>query len=100
MPILESQACGTPVLTSNVPPLTEAAGDAALLADPYDVEALAVNLNRLLADGSLRSELRERGLAHARQFTWTRTAQETVRVYRRAASTDACWQKETKRESA
>ncbi len=84
MPILEAQACGTPVMTSNVPPLPEAAGDAALMADPYDVEALATNLDRLLTDRSLRSELRERGLAHARQFTWMRTAQETARAYRRA----------------
>jgi glycosyltransferase involved in cell wall biosynthesis len=84
MPILEAQACGTPVLASNVPPLPEAAGDAALMADPYDVEALATNLDRLLTDKSLRSELRERGMAHARQFTWTHTAQETARVYRRA----------------
>jgi glycosyltransferase involved in cell wall biosynthesis len=54
------------------------------MADPYDVEALATNLDRLLTDKSLRSELRERGMAHARQFTWTHTAQETARVYRRA----------------
>jgi glycosyltransferase involved in cell wall biosynthesis len=84
MPVLEAQACGAPVLTSNAPPLPEAAGDAALMADPCDVEALAANLNRLLTDESSRSELRERGLAHARQFTWARTACETARVYRSA----------------
>jgi glycosyltransferase involved in cell wall biosynthesis len=84
MPILEAQACGTPVMTSNVPPLPEAAGDAALFSDPYDVEALATNMNRLLTEKSLRFELRERGLAHASEFTWMRTAQETAHVYRRA----------------
>lgn len=84
MPILEAQACGTAVMTSTVPPLPETAGDAALLADPYDVEEVAEKLDRLLTDKSLRSELEEQGLAHARQFTWTRTAQETERVYRRA----------------
>ena len=84
MPILEAQACGTPVMTSDAPPLPEAAGDAALMTDPYSVAALAANLDRLLTDEPLRSELRERGLAHARQFTWLRTAQETARVYRRA----------------
>jgi glycosyltransferase involved in cell wall biosynthesis len=94
MPILESQACGTPVVASNAPPLPEAAGDAALLADPYDVEMLAARLNQILTDETLRFELRERGLAHASQFTWTRTAQETVRAYRHAASTDARRKKE------
>jgi len=86
LPVLEAQACGTPVLTSNLSSLPEAAGDAAVMVDPYDVEALVAGLNRLLMDRSLRDELRVRGLAHAGQFTWSRTAQETVRVYRRALS--------------
>jgi glycosyltransferase involved in cell wall biosynthesis len=84
LPVLEAQACGTPVLTSNVSSLPEAAGDAALMVDPYDVEALAAGLDRLLTDESLRDGLRERGLAHASKFTWPRAAQETARVYRRA----------------
>jgi glycosyltransferase involved in cell wall biosynthesis len=84
LPVLEAQACGTPVLTSNVSSLPEAAGDGALMVDPYDVEALTAGLNRLLADGTLRQALRERGLAHAGRFSWSRAAQETTRVYRRA----------------
>ncbi len=84
LPVLEAQACGTPVLTSNVSSLPEAAGDAALMVDPYDVEALAAGLSRLLTDELLRHELRERGLTHAKEFTWSHTAQETARVYRRA----------------
>jgi len=84
LPVLEAQACGTPVLTSNVSSLPEAAGDAALMVDPYDVEAMAAGLDRLLVDELLRHQLRERGLAHARQFSWSHTAQETACVYRRA----------------
>jgi glycosyltransferase involved in cell wall biosynthesis len=84
LPVLEAQACGTPVLTSNVSSLPEAAGDAALMVDPYDVEAMAAGLSRLLADESLRYQFRERGLAHARRFSWSHTAQETACVYRRA----------------
>jgi glycosyltransferase involved in cell wall biosynthesis len=84
LPVLEAQACGTPVLTSNVSSLPEAAGNAALMVDPYDVEALAAELSRLLADATLRQELRERGIGHAEQFSWSRTAQETACVYRRA----------------
>jgi len=84
LPVLEAQACGAPVLTSNVSSLPEAAGDAALMVNPYDVEALAAGLNRLLTSESLRCDLRERGLAHAQKFSWPRAAQETARVYRRA----------------
>jgi glycosyltransferase involved in cell wall biosynthesis len=84
LPVLEAQACGTPVLTSNISSLPEAAGDGALMVDPYDVEALAAGLDRLLEDERLRYELRERGLAHARQFSWPHTARETACVYRRA----------------
>jgi glycosyltransferase involved in cell wall biosynthesis len=88
MPVLEAQACGTPVVTSTAPPLPETAGNAALLVDPYDIEALAASLSQLMGDETLQSELRERGLAHARQFTWARMARETARTYRRAAFID------------
>jgi glycosyltransferase involved in cell wall biosynthesis len=88
MPILEAQACGTPVLTSNIPPMTEAAGDAALLASPTDVKALAAALQRLLTETSLQQELKERGLVHAKRFSWRHTAQKTARVYRCALAED------------
>jgi glycosyltransferase involved in cell wall biosynthesis len=84
LPVLEAQACGTPVLTSNASSLPEAAGDAGLMVDPYNTDALAAGLHRLLTDESLQYELRERGLIHARQFSWPRTARETAGVYRRA----------------
>jgi glycosyltransferase involved in cell wall biosynthesis len=84
LPVLEAQACGTPVLTSNASSLPEAGGDAALMADPHDVESLAAGLKRLLTDESLRYQCRERGLAHAARFSWARSAEETADVYRRA----------------
>ncbi len=84
MPVLEAQACGTPVLTSNCSALPEAAGDAALLVDPTDVAAIADGLDRLLTDSPTHQSLRQRGLAHAAGFTWTKTAAETVAVYRLA----------------
>ncbi|MEA3375567.1 MAG: glycosyltransferase family 1 protein [Chloroflexota bacterium] len=84
MPVTEAQACGTPVLTSKTSSLPEAAGEAALLVDPYDVEAIADGLTRMLEDDALRVALRERGLTHARAFDWSRTARQTVRAYRRA----------------
>ncbi len=84
LPVIEAQACGTPVLTSNVSSLPEAAGDAALLVDPEDTDALAAGLNLLLSDDSQRQQLSERGLAHAAQFSWLRSARETAGTYRSA----------------
>lgn len=86
MPVTEAQACGTPVITSNTSSLPEAAGEAALLVDPHDVEAIAEAMKRVLGDETLRNELREQGLHHARTFSWTRTARETTQVYRQAVA--------------
>lgn len=77
LPVLEAQACGTPVLTSTTSSLPEVAGNAAILVDPLDVDAIAGGLRRLLHDDSLRCELVERGLVNVKRFTWDRTA-ETV----------------------
>lgn len=82
LPPLEAMACGTPVVCSNAASLPEVVGNAAIMVDPYDVEGLAEAMHRVLADADLREELREKGLARARQFTWERTARETVAVYR------------------
>ncbi len=84
MPVVEAQACGTPVLTSDRSALPEAAGDGALLVNPEDVEAIAEGLRRMLTDEPLRAELKRRGLAHAARFTWQKTAADTVATYRRA----------------
>jgi glycosyltransferase involved in cell wall biosynthesis len=80
MPVLEAMACATPVLTSTTSALPEVAGDAALLVDPHDTEAIAEGIARLLSDAALRERLRERGMQRAAQFTWQRCASETLRV--------------------
>jgi alpha-1,3-rhamnosyl/mannosyltransferase len=82
LPPLEAMACGTPVVTSNLASLPEVTGDAALLIDPTDVPALAEALVRVWRDAGLRADLRARGLARAREFTWERTARLTLDVYR------------------
>ncbi len=82
LPVLEAQACGAPTLTANATSLPEAAGDGALLVPPDDVVAIADGLHLLLSDDDTRAQVRARGLAHAAGFTWTRTARETVRLYR------------------
>jgi glycosyltransferase involved in cell wall biosynthesis len=61
------------------------AADAAVLVDPYDEGALRQGLARLLASEDLRSDLRRRGLKRAGQFSWERTAQETLAIYEAVA---------------
>ena len=76
LPPLEAMACGTPVVASSASSVPEAVGDAGLLHDPRDTDALADALLRALTDDELRADLRQRGLARAAEFTWTRTAHE------------------------
>ena len=86
LPALEAMACGTPVLASTTSSLPEVVGEAGLLVDPLDVDAIADGLKRLIVDESLRQELRRRGLARAATFTWQRAARETLAVLRDARS--------------
>lgn len=81
LPVLEAMACGTPVVTSAVSSLPEVAGDAALLVDPTDQDAITAALRRLLDDAALRVTLVERGYERAAYFTWQRAAQELKNVY-------------------
>jgi glycosyltransferase involved in cell wall biosynthesis len=81
LPILEAMACGAPVLTSNVASIPEVAGDAAVLMDPYDVEDMARKLIEMLGAPPLRTSLREKGANQVRQFSWERTARQTVDIY-------------------
>lgn len=83
LPVLEAFAAGTPVITSNTTSLPEVAGDAALLVDPLDTEAIAAAMLRLAGDPGLADALRERGTARARAHSWDRTAAQTLAVYRR-----------------
>lgn len=74
LPILESMACGTPVVTSNVTAMPETAGGAALLVDPTSVEGIAEGMKRIVSDTALRRQLRDRGLVRAASFRWQNTA--------------------------
>jgi glycosyltransferase involved in cell wall biosynthesis len=82
LPPLEAMAAGTPVVAARASCLPEVLGDAALFAPPEDEQALAEALRAVLQDADLRADLRERGLARAAQFSWERTAAETLAVYR------------------
>jgi glycosyltransferase involved in cell wall biosynthesis len=83
LPVLEAMACGTPVITSTCSSLPEVAGDAALLVDPYNVEALTGAMQALIRDAGLGVELRQKGLAQAAQFSWAKTGQMTAEILQR-----------------
>lgn len=86
IPILEAFACGCPVLTSDTPATTEVAAGAALTVDPSDSEALADGLSTLLTNELRRSELIARGRERRWAFSWRRSAQRLIEVYREAAA--------------
>jgi glycosyltransferase involved in cell wall biosynthesis len=81
MPVLEAMAHGVPVVTSTTSALPEVAGDAALLVNPQDTDALSAALARLAMDDSLREDLARRGCDRARQFTWESAVERTWEVY-------------------
>ncbi len=82
IPVLEAMACGTPVVTSDSSALPEVVGDAGLLVDPYDTDAISDGIRALLEDQARREDLARRGLERARLFTWHQVAEQTLRVYR------------------
>jgi glycosyltransferase involved in cell wall biosynthesis len=89
IPVLEAMACGTPVVCSTASSLPEVAGDAALLVDPNDPGAIAAAILRAATDRDLAEDLRRRGLARARGFTWERTAGGYAALYRALAGHQA-----------
>lgn len=86
LPPLEAMASGTPVVTSNVSSLPEVTGDAAELVDPYDPEAIADGIYRVLTDVELRRDLRRRGLARAHQFSWGASVRRVREIYGEVAN--------------
>ncbi|MDR3477922.1 MAG: glycosyltransferase family 1 protein [Gammaproteobacteria bacterium] len=80
LPPLEAMACGTPALTSNLTSLPEVTGDAAILIDPYRVDAIADGIERIVNDTALRQTLIEKGLERAKRYTWGNTSKSVQTV--------------------
>ena len=80
IPVLEALAAGIPVACSNIPPLREVAGDAALFFDPLQEDSIAEALDRVSTDEALRADLVKAGPERARRFTWQRAAELTLQV--------------------
>jgi glycosyltransferase involved in cell wall biosynthesis len=89
LPVVEAMACGCPVIASNRASIPEVLGDAGILVDPENVNALADAMARVLQEEGVRDNLRELGLARARLFSWRKVAEQTMEVYERAAARSA-----------
>ena len=81
LPPLEAMASGTPVVTSNLSSLPEVTGDAAVLVDPYDVDAIEAGIRQVLDDPILAADMRRKGLLRARQFSWEQSVTKTWEMY-------------------
>lgn len=79
LPILEAQACGCPVITSNLSSMPEVAGKGAILVDPYDVEAIAHVMIRVKREAE-RGKLIKNGFENIKRFSWEKCAAETLKV--------------------
>jgi glycosyltransferase involved in cell wall biosynthesis len=84
LPVLEAMACGTPVITSTAASLPEVAGKAAILVPPQDTDRLAYEMERVIGDHRLQTEMRAAGRIQASRFSWRAMADQTVTSYSRA----------------
>jgi glycosyltransferase involved in cell wall biosynthesis len=85
LPVLEAMACGTPVITSTAASLPEVGGKAAALVPPHDTDRIAEEMERVLDDSQLRTEMRAAGRIQASRFSWRAMTDQTVNAYARAA---------------
>lgn len=82
LPILEAMNCGCPVVASREGSLAEVVGDAGKHIDPYDVSSIAKGISEVFNSPSLRNELSQEGINQVKKFTWKKTAEETMCVYK------------------
>lgn len=86
LPPLEAMQCGTPVITSNSSSLPEVVGDAGLLINPTQQDELSSAIWKLVSDKQLRFELSQRSIARASQFSWKKSVDQTIEVYKTVLS--------------
>jgi glycosyltransferase involved in cell wall biosynthesis len=80
LPVLEAMAAGVPVITSDIPPILEVAGDAAIVVSPSSTQEIAGAMVRVITSPELRHRKRQAGLENARRFSWDRAAQQTHQI--------------------
>jgi glycosyltransferase involved in cell wall biosynthesis len=85
LPPLEAMSRGVPVVTSNTTSLPEVVGDAGITVSPRSLDDVVEAMRRVLADADLAGRMRQAGKVRASQFSWDRTARETIAIYRQVA---------------
>jgi glycosyltransferase involved in cell wall biosynthesis len=83
LPVLEAQACGVPVVTSDVSSLPEVGGDAAAYVDPMNIKSMQKTIQKVFYDDAVRKEMIKLGFKNVKLFTWDKTIAETIEVYRK-----------------
>src|SRR5258708_4049096 len=86
LPILESQACGTPVITSNLSSMPEVAGEGAIFVSPHNIDEITAAIKNLLYDRSLKGHLIRNGLENIKRFSWLECARQTYKLYEEIAN--------------
>lgn len=81
IPILESMACGTPVITSNISSMPEVAGEQGILVNPYNENEIADQLILLETNNNLYEQQKQYGLNRAKEFSWRKTAEQVFSIY-------------------
>ena len=82
LPIIEAQAIGRPVLTSNMAPMNEVSGSAACLVDPYSIDSIRAGVLKILNDGDYRNSIIVQGLDNAARYSLEKVADQYVALYR------------------
>ena len=81
LPVIEAMACGCPVITSNVSSLPEISGEAAVFVNPLSTNDISEKMYTVLSDAVLRKKMSQQGIKQAKQFTWEKCAEKTIKVY-------------------
>lgn len=84
IPVIEAQACGTPVVVSRVSSLPEVVGDSGLLFDPQDEKDLLQQIEKMLENSDLRLKFREKGLKNVSRFSWQKCAENVLKSIMKA----------------
>lgn len=93
IPPLEAMACGIPVIASNISSIPEVVGDAGILVDPRDTQAIFEAMQEVLKNRELRAELKRKGIQAAKTFSREKMAQEILAVYKKAIAHDYHYEK-------
>ena len=82
LPVLEAISCGTPVICSNVSSLPEVGGDAVIYCNPYDVDDIKNKIELVLNDENLQTEMIQKGLNRSKLFSWEKSAQGHIKIFK------------------